>query len=102
MKEETAKEVLLEYGIEEVLDRWVSDGIANELINEYVKKLKEREEYLLDENRGKSIDVKQLLKEKRLLIEENEGLKKELEIWKKAYHKLDPVGYIFNDPFKEK
>jgi hypothetical protein len=25
----------------------------------------------------------------------------ELEKWKKAYHKLDPVGYIFNKPLKD-
>lgn len=34
--------------------------------------------------------------------EENEKLLSELEKWKRAYHKLDPVGFTFNEPLKDK
>jgi hypothetical protein len=41
MDEETPLEVLTKFGINEVLDMWVMDGDACELIKEYINQLED-------------------------------------------------------------
>jgi hypothetical protein len=48
-----------------------------------------------------AIGVETIPEELEWLISEVERLQAENEKWKRAYHKLDPVGFILNEPLKQ-
>ncbi|MCK1982192.1 MULTISPECIES: hypothetical protein [Peribacillus] len=65
------------------------------------KQLQELKDYFAYRTGRIPDNVRWIIEKTEEQQKENEQLRAENEKWKRAYHKLDPVGFILNEPLKE-